>query len=69
MLLVNFIISIAGFLLFTVLFIIYASYIKMSKVDRLSKVVIGFFMFVNLAELAINGFKYYYGITYDKEDQ
>ena len=63
MLLVFFVISIAGFLLFTVLFIIYAANTQMSKVEKTSKVFIGFFMFVNISELTINGIKYYYGYT------
>ena len=63
MLLVFFIISIAGFLLFTVLFIIYAANTKMSLVDRMTKIVIGFFMFLNVSELTINAMKYYLGLT------
>jgi len=63
MLLVFFIISIAGFLLFTVLYVIYAANIQISKVDKKSKVVIGFFMFVNISELTINAIKYYNSYT------
>lgn len=59
MLLVFFLISLAGFLLFSIFLIIYAVQVKMSKVDRFTKVVIAFFMFLNVSELTINAIKYF----------
>lgn len=56
--LVNFLLSMIGFLMFSILLILFIGYVKLKRIETVSKFVIVFLMISNL--LGLTTYAYYY---------